>query len=571
MSIQDILVPQTGDQFDADLLTDAAAKGLPITAWQSGQPVRTIFAIMADTFSALSGEISLAAQGGFLDYAASGTVTFTSATGETVTQKVTPDPSVPGENPNGVSGWLDLLAHSVYDVTRIGALNASGDEAIVNLTSNTYGPFAAGTYHATNPATSAGYNNQASLTIIPSPTLGTSITTVTNSSPIVVSTSTPHGLAGSEEVYVFGALGNTAANGFWDIVVTGASSFALVNSVGNGSYTGGAVAKKCQIATFQADIAGPTGTSARGTITQAVTSLSGVLLINSTSFVGSNWESNLQLAQRCRLKLQSLSPNGAKGAYEYFALTASVLLAAQVPPSLLSAPITRVLVQTSAVTGVVTVILANAGGDVPGVSNLPITAATNATPIAITTSAPHTLNTSDYVKISGVIGNSNANGTWQITVTGGSTFTLNTTFGNAAYGGGGIVEGGDLGLVDSIIQANCVPDDITAITQSSTGFAVAIQATVEVPLNQVSSYLANAQVLLATYFSIYPIGGIMGAVQYEDIMGILFSAGIVGNSLSYVQRIPVLLVNGGVVDVAYPSPAHVAELSPSPVLNVVGV
>jgi hypothetical protein len=62
-----------------------------------------------------------------------------------------------------------------------------------------------------------------------------------------------------------------------------------------------------------------------------------------------------------------------------------------------------------------------------------IDGATNANPIAITTSSNHNLQTGDVVTISGVKGNTNANGTWTITRTGNKTFTLNGRAGNANY------------------------------------------------------------------------------------------------------------------------------------------
>src|SRR5262249_35822372 len=158
---------------------------------------------------------------------------------DTVTQKVTPDPSVPGENPLGTPGWLDTLANSLYNTQRIGAAQATGSLAIANTTSNTYGPFVAGTYHVKNPVSSAGYSNVSSLTIVPSATLG--ITSLSNTTPIVVTTASPHGLSGSEIIYITGALGNTGANGFWSILVTGANTFSLLNSAGTGAYTSGAL------------------------------------------------------------------------------------------------------------------------------------------------------------------------------------------------------------------------------------------------------------------------------------------------------------------------------------------
>ena len=74
-------------------------------------------------------------------------------------------------------------------------------------------------------------------------------------------------------------------------------------------------------------------------------------------------------------------------------------------------------------------------------ATLTITGATNASPIQITTSAVNSLTTGQTVTISGVTGNTNANGTFVITVIDNTHFTLNGSAGNGAYGGGGIANG----------------------------------------------------------------------------------------------------------------------------------
>ncbi len=65
-----------------------------------------------------------------------------------------------------------------------------------------------------------------------------------------------------------------------------------------------------------------------------------------------------------------------------------------------------------------------------------ITGASNASPISITDVA-HGYITGQTVSISGVGGNTAANGIWVITKTGANTFTLNGTTGNGAYTSGG--------------------------------------------------------------------------------------------------------------------------------------
>jgi len=571
LSIDELFTPATADEWLATELSNAETLELKTTSWQSGGMARTILSIMSNIFAQGDGIISIMAHGGFLDFAANGQVTFTAANGQTVTQKVTPDPSIASENPNGTPGWLDLLASSVYNVTRIGATYASNVLAIVNRTSNTYGPFAVGTYHVTNPSSDIGYSNSNLLTINPKTIVGTSVIGATNSAPIIITTSAVHGLTGTEIVYISDVLGNTAANGFWSISVLSPTTFALNGSTGNGSFTSGGTVNICTTSIFQADIKGPTGTSATGGITETVTVLSGVSVFNIQSFVGSNWENNQAVANRCRLKLQSISPNGPKGAYSFFALSADQFLSVETPPVQLSTPATRVLEQLSPTTGVLTTVVANAGGSVSGVSNLPISNATNATPIVITTTSPHGLATGDFASITGVIGNTGSNGTWIITKIGASTFSLNNSVGNAAYASGGVVEGGDLGQIDKVIQQHCVPDNVTAITVSANGFNAAIIATVEVPQANVSIYTAAVQTALALYFASLPIGGVDGFVEYENIIGVLFAAGSLNGQASYVRKISGLTLNGVAADLAYPSSVSVASLSPTPAITVIGV
>jgi hypothetical protein len=63
-----------------------------------------------------------------------------------------------------------------------------------------------------------------------------------------------------------------------------------------------------------------------------------------------------------------------------------------------------------------------------------ITGATNATPISITCNS-HGYSTGDTVVIAGDTGNTAANGTWEITVTGSNTFTLDNSAGNGTSAG----------------------------------------------------------------------------------------------------------------------------------------
>lgn len=76
---------------------------------------------------------------------------------------------------------------------------------------------------------------------------------------------------------------------------------------------------------------------------------------------------------------------------------------------------------------------AAAGGAVGGA----ITAATNATPIVITTTSAHGLVTGQVVVVAGLVGNTAGNGTFEISAASGSTYTLLNSAGNGVWSSGG--------------------------------------------------------------------------------------------------------------------------------------
>lgn len=74
-----------------------------------------------------------------------------------------------------------------------------------------------------------------------------------------------------------------------------------------------------------------------------------------------------------------------------------------------------------------------------GTTAATISGATNAIPIVITTGSAHGYSTGDFVYISGVAGNTAANGLWSITVLTSTTFSLTGSTGSGTYTSGGIV------------------------------------------------------------------------------------------------------------------------------------
>lgn len=103
-------------------------------------------------------------------------------------------------------------------------------------------------------------------------------------------------------------------------------------------------------------------------------------------------------------------------------------------------------------------------------NNLPtsktISGATNATPIVVTTTTPHGLQTNEIVAITGVTGNTAANGTFIAVVLSGSTFALTAYPGGSnVAGSGAYVSGGTLQSLGYGVTVP-VPNDVTDMMQA---------------------------------------------------------------------------------------------------------
>lgn len=537
----------------ANLLANAGT--LPVASWQTGGVAWTEMLDFATQLAISDASISIVAQGTLLDFASTGTVTYVNANGNTVTVPVTPDPSIPAQNPTGAPGWLDALASSGFATTRIPATYASGTLYLANITGASFGTYLPGTFHAANTFTGAGFSNSASFTFGPSTTVGAGIASVTfQAGGDLITTNAGHGLANGQVVYISGCPGLT----FGVVASAAGSTFVLVNSFG--SFAPGAQVWTTATAAFVADLIGPGSNAGANQVIVTTTSVPGGAVANITSWSGSAYESNIALATRCRAHNQSLSVNGPKGAYYYYALVASVILAAQTPPSSLTSPVTRATVAIALGTGAVTTTIASASGAVPGVSNVVVTAATNASPIVLTLTSTAGITTGMICRVQGVNGNVAANGIWTVTVV-GATLSLAGSTGSGAYSSGGIVEAGDLGLVDSVIQAYAVPNAVTAITQSASPIAVAVSTIVYVPLSFVSDYGTNpatnkGATAVSGYLSNLTIGGILGVdnsvpgvVPISKIYQILFDAGQSAGRVYTVSVGPITLNANTGVDV----------------------
>jgi hypothetical protein len=121
----------------------------------------------------------------------------------------------------------------------------------------------------------------------------------------------------------------------------------------------------------------------------------------------------------------------------------------------------------------------NGAGSSPTVA---IASSTNATPIAITTSATHGYSTGDTVFICDHTTNTNANGTWEITVTSSTAFTLTGSTGNGVGGAAGTARR----------ATNCVVRLNSALTDNIAGHGnVGEGRTVWTPSSNVTTALST--------------------------------------------------------------------------------
>ncbi|MDE3018811.1 MAG: hypothetical protein KGI53_07320 [Nitrospirota bacterium] len=214
-----------------------------------------------------------------------------------------------------------------------------------------------------------------------------SITGATNASPIVVTTSAPVPSNGMQ-VTVAGVLGNTAANGTWPVSSTNpsAGTFALQGSTGNGTFVQ------------------PAGAWTIG----GLNAITGIVL-----------DSGNLLA----IQTQSTPVTGT-----------------QVTISGTGTAADGTWTITNVISGPPRFSLVGSKGKSPGTYSCcngtwtasgTVTDATNRSPIVITSSS--SLNSGAKVTISGVQGNTAANGTWTVTNIDATHFSLQSSTGNGNY------------------------------------------------------------------------------------------------------------------------------------------
>lgn len=135
LALSDLLKRLTRDEVLSSMLSIADSLGLKTTAWQPGQPGRTLLVIVAQRIADATATLYEIAAGGLLEYA--------------------------------TAGWLTLLARNVYNVERREAEFATGTTAAGNpltLTNGSgadLGPFPAGDLVFAHSVTGKTYRNLA--------------------------------------------------------------------------------------------------------------------------------------------------------------------------------------------------------------------------------------------------------------------------------------------------------------------------------------------------------------------------------------------------------------------------
>ena len=177
-----------------------------------------------------------------------------------------------------------------------------------------------------------------------------------------------------------------------------------------------------------------------------------------------------------------------------------------------------------------------------------ISNATNATPIVITTSAAHLYASGDTVVITGVTGNTAANGTFVIAVTGSTSFTLTGSVGNGAYAGGGTAK--DINLLP--FAATPSNGDVFTVDQLNTylqNLADKIQfLALKVQNRLISINSFSLATLFSTVSATYVDTGLSGTYATASVGDIFYVAAPVSfyNTAGVAQgNVSLVVVDGG--------------------------
>lgn len=269
---------------------------------------------------------------------------------------------------------------------------------------------------------------------------GLSITSITGTNPLTITTASAHNLANNAQVCIAGALGNTAANSAvdgngnlapWAITLVNATQFTIP-ATSNGTYTSGGVIALPRWVMVKPQAEFRFGNAAsRGTPWQNADLVAPTII---TTYEGSSgtstWTSSMEYSD-----LTFSQVSGSPTVWAAPAPSAAGFLFDGTTTDWGGNAIryTKFSTTTAAVKGQVGSWLTSLNANITG------TTGNGVNPIVITTSVGHQLTTGDPVTISGVVGNTAANGTFVVTQINSTQFSIPAT-GNGAY-----VSGGQLG------------------------------------------------------------------------------------------------------------------------------
>jgi hypothetical protein len=316
--------------------------------------------------------------------------------------------------------------------------------------------------------------------------------------PITLGTAKPHGLATGTQVFITGVQGNTAANGIFTITVIDPSTFTLNGSAGNGTWTGGGTATANLDTTIQTIVVAAlvTATGVTADVVTPVLTVTGVLPLDAATIrlllAQSQAQSPVDPTQfptliaafirvaKAGALFTALAPSpiafnfAVQNAANFGWLDPRALPIAPVMPSPYGAieALLRALKlqqrQAARAPKLFDVLAQWVVGPSPpdlptaiGGPTILVAGASNALPIAITTTTPHGLQSGTQASISLVEGNTAANGTFTITVTGPNSFILDEASGNGVWTSGGVVTSLAAPLLALALNASIA--DVTAI------------------------------------------------------------------------------------------------------------
>ena len=149
-----------------------------------------------------------------------------------------------------------------------------------------------------------------------------------------------------------------------------------------------------------------------------------------------------------------------------------------------------------------------------------VTGVSATTPIQITTTVLHGYTTGDTIAIYGVNGLILANGIWQITVTGSTTFTLNNSvFITGTYTSGGTAQSRTTSVVylDSALTQN-----IASTGQRSTAWSAAANVTTSLNTTSTREHYYGDSIAIAAVFATgraawYPTAGLLDLSGYQQL------------------------------------------------------